>query len=457
MKKPERSRQSFRLMPLDALETRALMTMTAATPLPNLEVSVGSVPAAITLDNYLKDDKATANDYANINTSLGTIPVLLTPQTTPTTVSNFLSYVNKGDYNNTLVHRSVPGFIWQAGGYQLNSSSNITPITPSSPIKNEFGASNTRGTIAMAKVGNNPNSATSQFFFNESDSNAANLDHQNGGFTVFGHVVSPQGLAVMDAISAIPVPTSSPLASPLNEAPLQYYTAGKPVQAYNLTLINNITTASEVYTATSDNTNIATATVTSGQLAIVPVSQGVANVSVVGYGADGVAATESFTVDVVGPAQGATQPISASTPSLPAPTPASSSPPIPIAPTSALIPSAQGSTPSTVVAGQRTKIQQTVTLESPSTDFIQQERVSLSLSTNGATPDYQIASTSTSVKLKMGKQSRLTVTANRIGANVPPGVYHLVVSVTDPDGLETTTNTGKTIIVKAATPKILAR
>ena len=97
----------------------------------------------------------------------------------------------------------------------------------------------------MAKLGSDPNSATSQFFFNESDSNAANLDNQNGGFTVFGHVVGAAGLAVMDAIADVPVPTPGPLGSPLDQIPLQNYTAGAAVQPSNLILIKSVTPASE--------------------------------------------------------------------------------------------------------------------------------------------------------------------------------------------------------------------
>ncbi len=449
MKKRDRSRKSFRLDPLEHLETRALLTMTAISQLPDMNVALGAVPAALNLDSYLKDPNATA-DFAIVDTSLGTIPVLLTPKTAPAAVSNFLNYVNKGAYTNTLVDRSVPGSLWQAGGFKVDSNSNITPIAENAPIKDEFAASNVRGTIAMAKVAGDPNGATSRFFFDESDSNAATLDHQDGGSTVFGHVVGSQGPAVMDAIGSIPVPSSSPLAPPLDQAPLQYYTAGKPLQAYNLTMINGITTAKEYYESAVDNPGVATVTIQQGQLTVDPVSLGTAHVAVVGYGSDGSSAVESFTVNVEGTAPPSNQPPA---PAIPQPSPDGGTPLTPVAPGSALIPSAEGGLPASVVAGHKTKIQQTVTLSNPSTTFLQSEKVTLSLSETGANADYQVASATTLVKLKIGSQARLTLSANHIGAAVPAGVYHLLVSVTDPDGPETTTDTGKTLIVQAPQSK----
>jgi peptidyl-prolyl cis-trans isomerase A (cyclophilin A) len=146
-------------------------------------------------------------------TSLGNIDVRLYDTATPLNVANLLNYINSNRYDGTFIHRSIPGFVIQGGGYFYDATSNTAPhIQQFAQIMNEPGISNLRGTISMAKLpppeeggppNGGPNSATSEWFFNLSDNNAANLDFQNGGFTVFGRVVA-SGMSVVDAIAALP-------------------------------------------------------------------------------------------------------------------------------------------------------------------------------------------------------------------------------------------------------------
>ncbi len=141
-----------------------------------------------------------------MHTVLGLIDVQLYDTAAPKTVANFLAYVNSGAYANSFIHRSMPGFVIQGGGYTWDSGLGAPKAVPAlAPVINEFSPtrSNVRGTIALAKLGGDPNSATSEWFFNLAD-NSANLDNQNGGFTVFGRVTT-QGLTVMDAIASKPV------------------------------------------------------------------------------------------------------------------------------------------------------------------------------------------------------------------------------------------------------------
>ena len=135
-----------------------------------------------------------------METSLGNIDIELFDDT-PITRDNFLSYIESGAYNDSFFHRSVPGFIVQGGGFKFESGNNSpTQIEQNDPIVNEFGRLNVRGTIAMAKLGGDPDSATNQWFFNLNDNN--NLDTQNGGFTVFGQVLG-NGMDVVDDIAAL--------------------------------------------------------------------------------------------------------------------------------------------------------------------------------------------------------------------------------------------------------------
>lgn len=180
---------------------------------------------------------AQADQNVRLKTNLGDIDITLMPSVAPLTVANFLKYVNKGAYNNTIFHRSVPGFIVQTGGYNLVNNS-FPAISQDAAVRNEFKLSNTRGTIAMAKLDGNPNSATNQFFFNLAD-NASNLDNQNGGFTVFAKVTNSDSQAVVDRIASLPVNPAGFLA-PFDAIPL-YNWRGGTVAAANIVVIQSIT------------------------------------------------------------------------------------------------------------------------------------------------------------------------------------------------------------------------
>jgi len=144
-----------------------------------------------------------ADTIVRFDTSLGSFDVQLYDSDTPVTVQNFLNYVGDGDYIDSFFHRLASGFVLQGGGFIYKIESDSFYLVPTdAPIVNEFLHSNVRGTIAMAKQGGDPNSATSQFFFNLAD-NSANLDVQNGGFTVFGYVMG-DGMQVVDRLAGAP-------------------------------------------------------------------------------------------------------------------------------------------------------------------------------------------------------------------------------------------------------------
>jgi cyclophilin family peptidyl-prolyl cis-trans isomerase len=212
-----------------------------ASAIPNLTVPAGTFSSVVKLKNTFALSGVT-QPVVRFTTVLGNIDVQLRPDVAPLTVANFLGYVNStvtgANYNSSIIHRSVPGFIIQGGGYYLTSASLIGTITAGPTVANEFHLSNTRGTIAMAKLGSDPNSATDQWFFNLAD-NSANLDSQNGGFTVFGSVIEGD-LATMDAIANVPVPNPGPLASPFDSIPLLNYTYPNTVAPSNLVIVNSV-------------------------------------------------------------------------------------------------------------------------------------------------------------------------------------------------------------------------
>ena len=200
------------------------------------------------------DDPSTTGQIArfkfaeNINDG-GVVDVLLFDQEgvgAPETVANFLSYVEDDDYDDTFIHRSVPDFIVQGGGFEVTDSL-ITEIDADDPVDNEFSAerSNLRGTIAFAKLGGDPDSATNQWFFNLAD-NSENLDNQNGGFTVFGQVLNEEDLETIDAINDLSLIGGVPVAGSqlqLDSVPITDTTA--PINTEDLVFLESVSLISE--------------------------------------------------------------------------------------------------------------------------------------------------------------------------------------------------------------------
>lgn len=190
---------------------------------------------------------AQADSVVQISTPLGDIVVELDPTAAPNTVDNFLKYIADGDYTNSFIHRNANTAnsgvnVIQGGGFTIadtgvvadldldafpsgafNGQTNfglVSAVQTDDAIANEFNQSNLRGTIAMARVGGNADSATSQWFINVTDNVA--LDTIDGGFTVFGTVTS--GMDVVDVIhglsdATIGNPSNADL-FPLSDVPL---------------------------------------------------------------------------------------------------------------------------------------------------------------------------------------------------------------------------------------------
>jgi len=131
----------------------------------------------------------------------GVITLELEQDKAPKTVANFLSYVNKGHYDNTIFHRVIPGFMVQGGGMEPG----MKEKKGDAPIDNEAnnGLKNLNYSVAMARTGD-PHSATAQFFINVADNSFLNhtaISAQGWGYAVFGKVVS--GMDVVDKIKVV--------------------------------------------------------------------------------------------------------------------------------------------------------------------------------------------------------------------------------------------------------------
>jgi len=136
--------------------------------------------------------------YVIMETNLGDITLELDPNKAPTTVENFLTYVDEGFYNGTVFHRVIDNFMIQGGGFTTDGAKKETkaPII----LESQNGLSNDVGTIAMART-NAPNSATSQFFINVKANEFLNYKPGNPGYAVFGRVTS--GMEVVNEIRQV--------------------------------------------------------------------------------------------------------------------------------------------------------------------------------------------------------------------------------------------------------------
>jgi cyclophilin family peptidyl-prolyl cis-trans isomerase len=183
---------------------------------------------------------APASTYVQFRTIWGDIDVELLDEDKPITVHNFLRYVQSGRYQNTFFHRcptnvfsGLTDFVVQGGGYvMVNCPLNPTiAVVPSfGNISNEFGAgrvfSNTYGTLAMAKVGGDTNSASSQWFFNLGDNSFLDAPGTNGYFTVFGRVI--RGTNVLNQYRGRGLNNGIQSFGPFDTLPVTYAGPGLP-------------------------------------------------------------------------------------------------------------------------------------------------------------------------------------------------------------------------------------
>lgn len=284
--------------------------------LTDLTIYAGAPNRPVDLAPAFRDPDLTP--AVRLTTVLGVMDLALYERQKPITVANFYRYVDEGRYFMTdpttrelassFIHRSVPGFVIQGGGFIGTVHPTARPaIQPTQvgslpKIQNEPGISNKRATIAMAKLANDPNSATSQWFINLKDNGGGTggLDTTNGGFTVFGRVIG-DGMQVADTIGSLPTFNRG---TSFTEIPLRDYVSPNPVTVPNLVSLPSIARIAPVpsplsFSATSANPAIVEAAVSDTKLLVTGKAAGTAQVTVTATDLDGATVSQTFTVNVV--------------------------------------------------------------------------------------------------------------------------------------------------------------
>jgi cyclophilin family peptidyl-prolyl cis-trans isomerase len=138
-------------------------------------------------------------------TSEGNFTIELNPERAPLTVASFLKYVDSGQYTGTVIHRAIPNFVIQGGGYTPDYKLKPAPTKTFNESGNGLG--NVRGTVGLAR-GSEPHSGDCQFYVNLNDNSALDPSPARWGYAVFGKVVA--GMGVVDQIATVPTGAKGP-------------------------------------------------------------------------------------------------------------------------------------------------------------------------------------------------------------------------------------------------------
>lgn len=144
----------------------------------------------------------------------GKLELELDADVAPITVTNFVNLAKKGFYNGLTFHRIMSGFMIQGGDPNGDGTGGSEET-----IKGEFksnGIENTmshkRGVISMARTQNDPDSASSQFFIVQADS-----DFLDGDYAAFGKVTA--GMDIVDKICQSVQPIDNNGTMPADQQP----------------------------------------------------------------------------------------------------------------------------------------------------------------------------------------------------------------------------------------------
>ena len=285
----------------------------ATTPIANQALTTTSEDATIDLGQHFTFTGVTGS-VARFETVLGDFDVELLATAAPKHVENFTAYANERLYDNSWIHRTAPleanttdSSIVQGGGYFIEATATGTvrkSIARKAAVALEYSQANTRGTLAAART-NDPNSATSEWFFNVKDNTTVLGPTNGGGYTAFGRVLG-SGMEVVDAIAALPRYGYS---DNFTQLPLRNYTNG-PVLDSNLVVIERVRVlpvqpAADgsadgllIYSVSTSSSGVVEPELTGRTLTLTPHSPGTATITVTARDARNSTATQTFTVTV---------------------------------------------------------------------------------------------------------------------------------------------------------------
>jgi cyclophilin family peptidyl-prolyl cis-trans isomerase len=286
---------------------------TVASPIGDQTATAGG--SALTFD--LSGVYAEADEVVRMNVSYptgqtGYIDIALFPNQSPQNVANFLSYLNSSsasvNYNGAIFDRLVSGFVLQGGAFKYDSTGTTTATifpesTTSAAVVSEPSVANTLGTVAMALTGA-ANTATNEFFFNLAD-NSANLDTQDGGFTVIGQVMDSglqtvQSIAQLGTYSGSGQPGAGPFPVGPNANTTNFPTNITAADLATITSATELTTAQKLTFSVVNNTNptVATASVSGSTLTVNPLVAGTTTITVQATNLDGSTTQTQFQLTV---------------------------------------------------------------------------------------------------------------------------------------------------------------
>lgn len=420
---------------IEALESRCLLSATVTGTIPGQSLTAGQSAQTLSLGSYFQDTSIAPGDtVVDIQTNLPApnnhIPLMLTDQATPQTVANFLQYITSGEYDNTIIHRSINSpspFVIQGGGYTPDGT-HITEIRNVPDESSTEILKNTPGTIAMA-LSTGPGSATSEWYINL-DNNSFLDDSSHGGpFTVFGQTMY-NGLRVADYINTLPTVNDTGIARGAGtNLPVHNFlgTSGSTVASVpstDMVILDPVIVPGGLnYKVTSSNAAVASADVSGGSLNLTPGGKpGTAKITVTATDLGGTSVSSSFTVNVASNAGPA-----------------------------ALTPTLSGHLPTSVIAGQRTPIHQLVTIQNTGgSTYTGSTTVQLYLSTGTSIDGSAIAvppQVTRTLNIPASRKGLVAVNLTGVPATVAAGTYNVLAQVVDSSGNATVAVASSTLSV----------